>query len=124
MTSQWKHTALPGALVQVLSSDDVKVEMTLRFATNRTSLVETKITTNSPVELVWDGELIEGNHAKEEKSQSDKTIAEAYPNYDRQIKATDDGLKVTFGEVRATWSLLTSGDSEYQVHKSIPTDDY
>lgn len=112
---------LPGALVQVLSSDDVKVEMTLRFATNRTSLVETKITTNSPVELVWDGELIEGNHAKEEKSQSEKTIAEAYPDYDRQIEATDDGLKVTFGEVRATWSLLTSGDSEYQVHKSIPT---
>ncbi|MGR6831552.1 alpha-glucosidase [Aliivibrio wodanis] len=113
--------SLPGALVQVLSSDDVKVEMTLRFATNRTSLVETKITTNSPIELVWDGELIEGNHAKEEKSQSDKTIAEAYPDYDRQIEATDDGLKVTFGEVRATWSLLTSGDSEYQVHKSIPT---
>ncbi|KAB2825100.1 alpha-glucosidase [Aliivibrio finisterrensis] len=113
--------SLPGALVQVLSSDDVKVEMTLRFATNRTSLVETKITTNSPVELVWDGELIEGNHAKEEKSQSDKTIAEAYPDYDRRIEATDDGLKVTFGEVRATWSLLTSGDSEYQVHKSIPT---
>lgn len=113
--------SLPGALVQVLSSDDVKVEMTLRFATNRTSLVETKITTNSPVELVWDGQLIEKNHAKEEKSQSDKTIAEAYPDYDRQIEATDDGLKVTFGEVRATWSLLTSGDSEYQVHKSIPT---
>lgn len=113
--------SLPGALVQVLSSDNVKVEMTLRFATNRTSLVETKITTNSPVELVWDGQLIEKNHAKEEKSQSDKTIAEAYPDYDRQIEATDDGLKVTFGEVRATWSLLTSGDSEYQVHKSIPT---
>ena len=113
--------SLPGALVQVLSSDDVKVEITLRFATNRTSLVETKITTNSPVELIWDGELIEGNHAKEEKSQSDKTIAEAYPDYDRTIVATDDGLKVTFGKVRATWSLLTSGDSEYQVHKSIPT---
>ena len=113
--------SLPGALVQVLSSDDVKVEMTLRFATNRTSLVETKITTNSPVELVWDGELIEGNHAKEEKSQSDKTIAEAYPDYNRTIVPTDDGLTVTFGEVRATWSLLTSGASEYQVHKSIPT---
>ena len=113
--------SLPGALVQILTSDNVKVELTLRFATNRTSLVETKIITNSPIELVWDGELIEGNHAKEEKPQSDKTIAEAYPDYDRQIEATDDGLKVTFGEVRATWSLLTSGDSEYQVHKSIPT---
>lgn len=113
--------SLPGALVQILTSDDVKVELTLRFATNRTSLVETKITTNSPVELVWDGELIEGYYAKEEKPQSDKTIAEAYPEYDRTIVATDNGLNVTFGKVRATWSLLTSGDSEYQVHKSIPT---
>ncbi|MCE7577114.1 alpha-glucosidase [Aliivibrio fischeri] len=108
--------SLPGALVQILTSDDVTIEMTLRFATNRTSLVETKIITNTPVELVWDGQLIEGNHAKEEK-----TIAEEYPNYNRTIVPTDDGLKVTFGKVRATWSLLTSGESEYQIHKSIPT---
>ncbi|USR97411.1 alpha-glucosidase [Aliivibrio fischeri] len=113
--------SLPGALVQILTSDEVTIEMTLRFATNRTSLVETKIITNTPVELVWDGQLIEGNHAKEEKSQSEKTIAEEYPNYNRTIVPTDDGLKVTFGKVRATWSLLTSGESEYQIHKSIPT---
>lgn len=60
--------SLPGALVQILTSDEVTIEMTLRFATNRTSLVETKIITNTPVELVWDGQLIEGNHAKEEKA--------------------------------------------------------
>ncbi len=113
--------SLPGALIQILTSDDVTIEMTLRFATNRTSLVETKIITNTPVELVWDGQLIEGNHAKEEESQSEKTIAEEYPNYNRTIVPTDDGLKVTFGKVRATWSLLTSGESEYQIHKSIPT---
>ncbi|MUK66600.1 alpha-glucosidase [Aliivibrio fischeri] len=113
--------SLPGALVQILTSDDVTIEMTLRFATNRTSLVETKIITNTPVELVWDGQLIEGNHAKEEKSQSEKTISEEYPNYNRTIVPTDDGLKVTFGKVRATWSLMTSGESEYQIHKSIPT---
>ncbi|MEZ9625184.1 alpha-glucosidase [Aliivibrio fischeri] len=113
--------SLPGALIQILTSDDVTIQMTLRFATNRTSLVETKIITNTPVELVWDGQLIEGNHAKEEESQSEKTIAEEYPNYNRTIVPTDDGLKVTFGKVRATWSLLTSGESEYQIHKSIPT---
>ncbi|MUL03899.1 alpha-glucosidase [Aliivibrio fischeri] len=113
--------SLPGALVQILTSDNVTIEMTLRFATNRTSLVETKIITNTPVELIWDGQLIEGNHAKEEKSQSEKTIAKEYPNYNRTIVPTDDGLKVTFGKVRATWSLLTSGESEYQIHKSIPT---
>ncbi|MBW3694263.1 alpha-glucosidase [Vibrio sp. T187] len=114
--------SLPGALVQTLKSDNVTIEMTLRFASDRTSLLETKITTNSPVELVWDGQLLEKTHAKEGVAQTDKTIAETYPEYNRQIVATDDGLKVTFGEVRSTWDLLTSGESEYQVHKSIPTE--
>ncbi|ERB66237.1 alpha-glucosidase [Vibrio coralliilyticus OCN008] len=112
--------SLPGALVQKLHSDDVQIEMTLRFASNRTSLLETKITSEQPLDLVWDGELLEKYHAKEGKPQSDKTIDQAYPDYDRQIVATDDGLKVTFGKVRETWTLLTSGESEYQIHKSIP----
>ncbi|WP_061008908.1 alpha-glucosidase [Vibrio sp. CUB2] len=111
--------SLPGALVQKLTSDDVTVEMTLRFASDRTSLLETNITTDAPVELVWDGQLLEKYHAKEGKSQSDKTIDEQYPDYTRTIVATDDGLKVTFGKVRSTWDLLTSGESEYQIHKSI-----
>lgn len=54
------------------------------------------------------------------KQLSDKTIAGEYPDYQRKISATRDGLKVTFGKVRATWDLLTSGESEYQVHKSLP----
>lgn len=114
--------SLPGALVQKLTSDDVTVEMTLRFASDRTSLLETSITTDAAVELVWDGQLLEKYHAKEGKSQSDKTIDEQYPNYNRTIVATDDGLKVTFGKVRSTWDLLTSGESEYQIHKSIDMD--
>ncbi|HDY7476234.1 TPA: alpha-glucosidase [Vibrio vulnificus] len=114
--------SLPGALVQKLISDDVIVEMTLRFASDRTSLLETSITTDTPVKLVWDGQLLEKYHAKEGKSQSDKTIDEQYPDYNRTIIATDDGLKVTFGKVRSTWDLLTSGESEYQIHKSIDMD--
>ncbi|XPE40141.1 hypothetical protein ACNKHK_19950 [Shigella flexneri] len=54
------------------------------------------------------------------KPLSDKTIDGEYPDYQRKITATRDGLKVTFGKVRATWDLLTSGESEYQVHKSLP----
>lgn len=34
--------SIPGALVQKLTAKDVQVEMTLRFATPRTSLLETK----------------------------------------------------------------------------------
>ncbi|OAJ92484.1 alpha-glucosidase [Vibrio bivalvicida] len=111
--------SLPGALVQKLISKDVTIEMTIRFASDRTSLLKTKITSDTPVELVWDGELLEKYHAKEGEPQSDKTIDEQYPDYNRTIIATDNGLKVTFGKVRSTWDLLTSGESEYQIHKSI-----
>lgn len=51
--------SIPGALVQKLTAKDVQVEMTLRFATPRTSLLETKIISNKPLDLVWDGELLE-----------------------------------------------------------------
>lgn len=96
--------SIPGALVQKLTAKDVQVEMTLRFATPRTSLLETKITSNKPLDLVWDGELLEKLEAKEGKPLSDKTIAGEYPDYQRKISATRDGLKVTFGKVRATGS--------------------
>ncbi len=39
------------------------------------------------------------------KPLSDKTIAGEYPDYQRKISATRDGLKVTFGKARATWDF-------------------
>ena len=51
--------SVPGALVQKLSAKDVQIEMTLRFASSRTSLLETRITSKTPLDLVWDGELLE-----------------------------------------------------------------
>ncbi|HDR2786828.1 TPA: alpha-glucosidase [Enterobacter asburiae] len=113
--------SLPGALVQKLTAKDVQIEMTLRFASSRTSLLETRITSSTPLDLVWDGELLEKLEAKSGKPLSDKTIDGAFPDYQRQIVPTRDGLKVTFGKVRSTWDLLTSGSSEYQIHKSIAT---
>lgn len=114
--------SLPGALVQKLSARDVQIVMTLRFASARTSLLETRITSKTPLELVWDGELLEKLEAKEGKPRSDKTIDSAYPDYQRKIVATRDGLKVTFGKLRSTWDLLTSGSSEYQLHRSLPAE--
>ncbi|EOZ1417515.1 alpha-glucosidase [Enterobacter hormaechei] len=114
--------SLPGALVQKLSARDVQIVMTLRFASARTSLLETRITSKTPLELVWDGELLEKLEAKEGKPRSDKTIDSAYPDYQRKIVATRDGLKVTFGKVRSTWDLLTSGSSEYQLHRTLPAE--
>lgn len=110
----------PGALFQSLTARGVRVMMTLRFASPHTSLLETRITSSGPLTLVWDGELLEKLEAKDGKPQSDKTIDDAFPDYRRQLVATHDGLTVTFGKVRAASDLMTSGESEYQVHRSIP----
>jgi putative isomerase len=112
--------SIPGALIQTLTAPGLRVDMTLRFVTARTSLLETKITTDSPLELIWDGALLENLRAQEGKPPSDKTIEQEYPGYTRTILPTADGLRVTFGKVRAPSSLMTSGESEYQIHKSLP----
>lgn len=111
--------SIPGALKQTLSAPGLKIDMTLRFASSHTSLLETKISSSSPLDLVWDGELLDKLEARDGKALSDKKIDSEYPDYQRKITATRDGLKVTFGKVRSTWDLLTSGESEYQVHKSL-----
>ena len=119
-----KAYSIPGALIQELSAQDVTenitVKLTLRFASARTSLLETQVITNQPVTLVWDGKLLEKYEAKEQIPQSDKTIDQVFPDYQRKILATKDGLKVTFGKVRADEHLMTSGKSEYQIHKTLP----
>ncbi|KNC89051.1 alpha-glucosidase [Trabulsiella odontotermitis] len=111
--------SIPGALVQTLTAKGVQVTMTLRFASARTSLLETRITSDTPLTLVWDGELLEKWQAKEGKPLSAKTIDDEFPDYKRRIVATPDGLKVTFGKVRASSDLMTSGASEYQLHRSL-----
>ncbi|WP_426508927.1 alpha-glucosidase [Serratia proteamaculans] len=112
--------SIPGALIQQLSAPGIQVNLTLRFATARTSLLETQIITDTPLELVWDGALLEKYYAKEQKPQSPQTIEQAFPGYTRHILPTADGLRVTFGKVRASSQLMTSGQSEYQIHKSLP----
>lgn len=112
--------SIPGALIQTLSAPGVTVKMTLRFVTSRTSLLATEITTDAPLELVWDGELLEKYHQQEQKPQSDETIDQEFPDYNRTLHATPNGLNVTFGKVRSDSNLMTSGESQYQIHKTLP----
>ncbi len=72
---------------------------------------------------MWDGELLEKNWPpKRGKALSDKTIDEAFPDYQRRLSATPDGLTVSFGKVRAASDLMTSGESQYQIHRSLVTE--
>ncbi|TLX45416.1 alpha-glucosidase [Pseudoalteromonas phenolica] len=104
----------PGKLIQNLKTEDVTVTLTLMFVGPRTSLVETKIESDFPLTLKFDGKLL---------TQFDKnrTLEQAHPKLQPCISATPHGLTVHFGQVRSPYSLLTSGSSAYVVSKSLAT---
>ncbi|HAD39058.1 MAG TPA: alpha-glucosidase, partial [Plesiomonas shigelloides] len=114
--------SIPGALVQELTSDDgVTVTLTLRFASNRTSLMETRITSNAPLTLKWQGQLMQAHYGENGQPKGDKlTLAEAYPTYQRTLSTIDSGVQVDFGRVRDPNALLTSGESAFMLTRSLP----
>jgi len=117
----------PGALVQILKTDQVEVQMFLRFVTDRTSLVETKITNltsnDLDLELSWDGELLQNAYEKpnDNGGVTTQTIAEMYPEYKRTISATDNGIKINFSDMKDNWAIRNDSDAEFRVTRSIPS---
>ena len=126
--------SIAAALIQELKAGDIEVRMTLRFVTDRTSLVETKIKNpnNQNVQVVWDGELIKyylnNENGFATKNGEITTVEDAYSDPDsnmdftRTVSAQDNSIKVEFSAVRDSWSLLTSGQSEFWVNKSVDVD--
>lgn len=106
-----------GALIQQYKLKQLSLELTLRFVSNRTALVETKITNLSnkdqTLKLLWRGELL---------SQWDdkQSVQKAVPTWTRQLKASKNAVTFIFGEIRNTWNVLTSKTSSYQITRSIP----
>lgn len=114
--------SLPGALVQELSGEGVTITLTLRFVSNRSSLVKTKITTTQPLTLYFEGKLVPHLRAIDAKAQDARSPLVVYPQLNPQWQATDTSLTLRFGKVRAFGSLLTSGSSQLQLHKTLPVE--
>ncbi|GAC22294.1 alpha-glucosidase [Paraglaciecola arctica] len=108
----------PGALIQQYTFKHISLTITLRFVSNRTALIETKIDNTSGEEqifkLVWQGELL---------SQWDdkKTVEQALPKWGRAITNDANSIFYHFDEVRSQWDILTSKTSSYQISRSLPT---
>lgn len=111
--------SIPGALVQILKLKDLRVQMVLRFVTDRTSLLETKITnlTDDDMQLAlsWNGELVENARS----DQADKTVDEMYPQYQRKISPINNGIKINFGEMKDNWAIRNDADAEFRIVRSI-----
>jgi len=107
----------PGALVQQYQFKQLSIELTLRFISNRTALIATKITNLAnqaqTLELKWQGKLL---------SQWDdkQSVKESMPTWKRKIKANENSIFYHFDEIRSPWNILTSKSSTYQITRSIP----
>lgn len=97
----------PGLLVQRYNMKDLVLNLELRFVTNRTALVTTRIQnkTNKDLnlKLSWDGELLEHSSINDSKT------------LDIKLEASKNGIRVKFPDVNWTWDAFTSSEMEYEV---------
>jgi len=106
----------PGALVQQYSFPELNVTLALHFISNRTALISTHIENKTNIakslQLSWQGALLS-------KWDDKKLVADALPNWSRNITANENGLIINFGKVRSTWNVLTSNSSQYKITRNI-----
>lgn len=103
-------TYYPGKLVQIYKMKDFDLTLELIFATNRTSLIETKITNKSQKELNLNLEWT-GNIFNEFKEKKDGTV---YP-LNQSLEATENGVQVNFSEIRQTWRFFSNKETKFTV---------
>lgn len=112
-------SARPGSLHQHYDGDGLSFEMELRFISNRTAIVKTKIVNKSSAprsfKLIWQGSLLE--HWNEQQ-----TVREVLPNWHRKLVLQEYGFDLDFSTVRNTWGLMQDGAS-YLVRRSMPVTD-
>jgi len=118
--SQAKHQqySSPGGLNQSYDFEELSVELELRFASNRTALLVTKLTNKSQntqkLSLSWQGSLLSTWDDKQ-------TVEEALPDWSRTLSANKKGITINFSKVRSPWHMLTSESSQYEIIRSIDT---
>lgn len=116
-TAEKQLYSMPGELVQKYQFDSIIVQFNLRYISNRTAMVKTKIinlsSENINLALNWQGALLSQWDGK-------STVEQALPNWTRTISSNESGITISFGKVRKTWDILTSASSQYQISRSIP----
>jgi len=112
------RTSAPGELQQKFVFKKLTLELSLHFISNRTAIIETKISNHSnddlALALTWQGELLTQWDEK-------RTVKEALPQWQRKLTTDTNEVIFHFGEARNTWNILTSKSAQYQISRSIDT---
>ncbi|GAA1965795.1 MGH1-like glycoside hydrolase domain-containing protein [Catenulispora subtropica] len=103
-------TSLPGLLRQSFDVDGLRVTMELRYASDRTALVQAFVEDTSgrarTLAAGWTGSLL----------RADDEPMKSAPS----LQATSSGVAVGFAKVRETWDYLTDGTEKFQVTHAEP----
>lgn len=103
-------TSLPGSLRQSFDIDGLRITMELRYASNRTALVQAFVENTSgrsrTLGAGWTGSLL----------RPDDEPMKSAPS----LRATARGVEVGFAKVRQTWDYLTDGTEKFQVTHAEP----
>ncbi|WP_411168764.1 MGH1-like glycoside hydrolase domain-containing protein [Clostridium sp. MB05] len=106
-----KFDYYPGKLVQVYDLQDFKLTLELIFATNRSSLIETKIEnkTNNELnlKLEWTGNIF--NQFKEKEGGKVYDLGQT-------LEATKNGVQVNFSDIRETWRFFSTEETKFVVN--------
>ncbi|MGL6002326.1 MAG: alpha-glucosidase [Plesiomonas sp.] len=112
-------TSYPGMLLQRYQFADFALNLELRFVSSRTALVKTTLENRSQatktVQLIWRGGL-------NDQWNEQLSLAEKYPDWQRMQIASSQGVEYRFGKIREMWNLMMSGESTYQIQRSIPVE--
>ncbi len=118
-TAKAQLKSIPGALIQIFEFDDFTLELSLRFVSNRSTLVATKLVNHSKkdkaLQLSWQGSLLT-------QLSVQQTIVQAFPNFQGKLALDNETVVFTFGKVRSPWQLMTSDSSEYRIARTIKTE--
>ncbi|WP_116200602.1 MGH1-like glycoside hydrolase domain-containing protein [Amycolatopsis circi] len=103
-------SSLPGALRQSFEVDGLRVVMELRYASNRTALVQATVENTEhrrrSVRAGWSGTLLRPDAGPEHGAP--------------RLSVTEDGVAVGFAKVRETNDYLTDGTERFQVAHADP----
>jgi len=112
------RTSKPGELQQSFTLKQLTLDLSLHFISNRTAIIETKITNHTDkkleLSLSWQGELLS-------KWDDKRTVKEVLPQWQRSLTSNANEIIFHFGEVRNTWNILTSSSAQYQISRSLPS---
>ncbi len=111
--------ALPDALIQELTHENVHIRHTLRFVDARTSVLHTEVIKGDNLTLKYSGKLLTHFHAKEKKL-SEQNITERFKTLNFNWQQDKQSIVLALGRTRDSYNLMTSGNARFSIVRSVP----